>query len=289
MFKMLFLCLTVLAGPVLADSRTVSLGARSYIIDLPMAAKGAPIILALHGGGGNPAQFARNSGLSRPANAKGYAVIYPAGSGRRSAMLTWNGGYCCAFAAQKNVDDVAFLDGVIADAARQFGIDATRVYVTGMSNGSLMTEVYAAARANRVRAVAAVSGSMDVDHTRITGSVPILVIHGKADHHVPFAGGVGPAGKVPTDWASVDEVVAAFVKAAGAPMIRTDRVIDPVQDKTRVLASDYAKVGGQVMVRLLAIEGGGHVWPGGRRTKRGGGTADIDANREMLRFFALHP
>ena len=288
--KWIVTALVLIAWPLWARAEDVELGSRSYVVDLPGRAAGAPIILALHGGGGNPAQFARNSGLSRPANAKGYAVIYPAGSARgRLNLLTWNGGYCCAYAAEAAIDDIGFLDAVIADAAKRFGLDSRRVYVTGMSNGSLMAEVYGAARASKVRAVGAVSGSLDVDHTRIAGPVPIVVIHGTVDDHVPFEGGVGPAGKVSTDWASVDAVVAAFVKAAGGRLVKTDRVIDPTKDDTRVLASDYTDARGKVMVRLLAIEGGGHVWPGGRRASRNGGTADIDANTEVLRFFALHP
>lgn len=283
-YSLAFFCL--LAFPVWADSQVVALGNRSYTVDLPAKATRAPIILALHGGGGNPEQFARNSGLSAPAMAQGYAVIYPAGSGRLAKMLTWNGGYCCAYAMKAGVDDVAFLDGVVADAAQRFGLDAGRVYVTGMSNGGLMAETYAAVRAGSLRAVASVSGSLDVDHVRITGPVPILVIHGTADDHVPFAGGIGAAGKVPTDWASVADVVAAFVKAAGVPLVKTDSIIDPVKDDMRVLATDYTDARGNVMVRLLAIEGGGHVWPGGRRS---GGTTDLDATTEVLRFFALHP
>ena len=100
---------------------------------------------------------------------------------------------------------------------------------------------------------------------------------------------MGTQGKQATDWASVDQVIAAFVKAARVPLQKTKNVIDPVKDDTRVVATDYTDARGKVMVRLLAIEGGGHVWPGGRRAARDGGTADMDANTEVLRFFALHP
>ena len=289
MLKWIVTGLVVLAWPVWADSQTVELRDRSYVIDLPTQAKGAPIILALHGGGGNPDQFASNSGFSKPALRQGYAVIYPAGSGRLAKLLTWNGGYCCAYAAQANIDDVAFLDAVVADAAQKFGLDAARVYVTGMSNGGLMAEFYGALRPGSVKAVASVSGSLDVEHTRIRGPVPLLHIHGTADTNVPYAGGIGTDGKQATDWSSVDEVIAAFVRAAGEDLTKSSRVIDPKADETRVIVTDYTDAGGQVVIRLMAVEGGGHAWPGSRRSAKQGGTADIDGNTEVLRFFALYP
>ena len=94
--RRILLFLLLIAAPAAAD--TVRLGDRSYRIDLPAVAQGAPLILALHGGGGGAEQFARSSGLSRPANRLGYAVIYPQGSGR---VATWNGGYCCGTARRQ--------------------------------------------------------------------------------------------------------------------------------------------------------------------------------------------
>lgn len=224
-------------------------GKRSYVIDLPSRTTNAPIILSLHSGGGNPDQFARNSGLSRPALAKGYAVIYPAGTGFRQ-RLAWNGGYCCGAAARNGVDDLAFLDAVVADAARQFGLDASRVYITGVSNGGLMEERYAAQRPGKIRAVAGVSGTLDVDRTPIDGTVPLLHIRGTADTNVTYAGGIGSDRKQATDWSSVDEVTAAFVRAAGGRLTQSSRVIDPKADNTRVIATDYTNARGRVMVRL---------------------------------------
>ena len=48
-----------LAVPALAE--TVQLGDRYYDIYLPADPDGAPVILALHGGGGDPDQFATAS------------------------------------------------------------------------------------------------------------------------------------------------------------------------------------------------------------------------------------
>ena len=269
--------------PALAE--TVTLDGRSYRIDMPAAPQGAPVIVALHGGGGSAGQFARASGLSRPANRAGYAVIYPEGTGR---LATWNGGYCCGAAQRKGVDDAAFLDRVLADAARRFGLDAGRLYLTGMSNGAIMAETYAALRSSRVRAVAGVAGTMDAGTFRPASPVPLLHIHGTADRQVPYAGGRGETGLTDTDFAPVAAVEAAFL-APFPPLSLREAVIDPAPDGMRVLLREHLSRDGQVQIRILTVEGGGHVWPGSRRAARTGGTQDIDATAEILRFFAAHP
>lgn len=282
MLRLLFLLL-ILALP--ASAETIRLGERSYRIDLPPRAQGAPLILALHGGGGSADQFARASGLARPANRMGYAVIFPEGTGRAA---TWNGGYCCGRAARAGVDDMAFLDAIIADATRRFGLDPDRVYLTGMSNGAIMAETYAAKRATRIRAVAGVAGTLDTRRNRVTAPVPLLHIHGTADPMVPYAGGQGDTSLTRTDFASVASVEAAFL-APFLMLTRSERVIDPAADGMRVIERNYSDGRGRVQLRILTVEGGGHAWPGSRRAARQGGTQDIDATAEVLRFFADHP
>jgi polyhydroxybutyrate depolymerase len=280
------LAVLLMAAGARAESREVSLpDGRFYRIDLPARAASAPVILALHGGGGNPAQFARNAGLSAPATAQGYAVIYPAGTGR-GPHLSWNGGYCCAYAARTGADDVGFLDRVVADAARRFGLDPAGVFVTGMSNGALMAERYAAERPGRVRAVAGVAGTLDPG-IRLRGPVPLLHIHGTADRRVPYHGGRGEGPSV-TDFAPVETVARAFRRANRAVGVAASRVVDPAADGMRVIEEDWRDGAGRVVVRLLTVEGGDHAWPGGTRARRDGGTRDISATDEVLRFFALH-
>lgn len=281
MFRLVLSLLLLFALPVAAE--TVALGDRFYRIDLPQTPTDAPLIVALHGGGGGGDQFARNSGLSAPANRQGYAVIYPEGTGRAA---TWNAGYCCGQAQRRRVDDLAFLDAVIGDAVRRFGLNPARVYLTGMSNGAMMAETYAAQRPGKVRAVAGVAGTMDATRFTPLGRVPLLHIHGTADDRVPYAGGMGKGGRA--SFASVAAVEAAFL--APFPMLaRTERIIDPVDDGMRVLERNYTDDDGVTQIRILTIEGGGHAWPGSRRAPRQGGTRDISANTEILRFFAAHP
>ena len=83
------------------------------------------------------------------------------------------------------MDDIGFPDSISADAATRSGIDRQRSDLTGMSNGSRMAKRYVAISAGKVRAVAGVSGTMDVRATRVTGPVQLLHIHGTADPMIP--------------------------------------------------------------------------------------------------------
>jgi polyhydroxybutyrate depolymerase len=288
--RLLLLILPLLMSILPAAAETVQLGDRYYQIELPANPRGAPLILALHGGGGDPDQFARASGLGRAAVAKGYAMAFPAGTGRRgNRLLTWNGGYCCGAAARNRVDDAAFLRHVITDAANRFGVDNSRVYITGMSNGAIMAETFAALNPTLIRAVAGVAGTMDSARTPVQGLVPALIIHGTADTMVPYAGGQGDTSLTRTDFASVASVVDAFLAPWGGGVTQTTRQIDRRDDGTSVTITDHAKAG-SVILRLITVEGGAHHWPGGRKARQQGGkTEEIDANTEILRFFALHP
>jgi polyhydroxybutyrate depolymerase len=281
--------IAALAFALPAGAETVRLGDRYYDIELPPSPKGAPLILALHGGGGDPEQFASASGFARAATRAGFAVAFPAGSGRRGErLLTWNGGYCCGYAARAGVDDVGFLKQVIKDASDRFGVDGSGVYLTGMSNGSILSETFAAKNPGLVRAVAGVSGTMDTGRTRVQGKVPALIIHGTADAMVPYTGGVGESSLTRTDFASVASVVKAFLAPWGWVLAETSRTIDRKDDGTSVIVTDYQK-GGLVVLRLMTVEGGAHHWPGGRKARlKEGKTQEIDANSEILRFFGLY-
>ncbi|MES2817347.1 MAG: hypothetical protein V4720_20750, partial [Pseudomonadota bacterium] len=91
-----------------------------------------------------------------------------------------------------------------------------------------------------------------------------------------------------TDFASVASVVQAFLAPWGKGLTQTSRRIDRKDDGTSVSITDYAK-GRDVVLRLMKIEGGGHNWPGGRKPRSDMDmTQEIDANTEILRFFALH-
>jgi len=259
---LLSLCL-----PLSATAEAVQLDGRYYEIFLPAYPSGAPLILALHGGGGNPDQFATASGFGRAATRAGYAVVFAAGSGRRGdKLLTWNAGYCCGYAVRKGIDDTAFFVQLIADASERFSVDGEKVYLTGMSNGSMMSEAFAARKPDKVRAVAGVAGTVDTSVYSVGGKVPALIIHGTADTMVPYDGGKGDQSLTRVGFASAASVVAAFLDPWGGGVTKATTQIDRWQDGTSVKVTNYRQ-DGAVVLRLMTVNGGAHHWPGGSKAR----------------------
>jgi polyhydroxybutyrate depolymerase len=285
MFRALIALLMIWTGAVQAASlKTVTLDdGRFYLIAVPDGVERPPLILALHGGGGNPEQFERDAGLAKAALKAGFAIAYPAGSGR-TRLLTWNAIYCCAYAQRQRIDDVAFLDRVVADAGRQFGIDSKRIFVTGMSNGSMMAETYGALRPGIVRAIAGVSGTLDLRDIQPRGGVPLLHIHGTDDENVLYQGGVGPDSIVGTDVSSVEDLLEAFLSVAPRGLVYSETVLNPANDGMTTDRLAWSENGIDWVVHLR-VNGGGHNWPGGARGQRKGATKDFAAATEVIRFF----
>jgi poly(3-hydroxybutyrate) depolymerase len=153
----------------------------------------------------------------------------------------------------------------------------------------MLAEAFAAQHPDLITAVAGVAGTMDVARFPVQGRVPLLVIHGTADLMVPYAGGEGRRNATGTDNASVAEVVAAFLAPWDGGLTVTERVIDQANDGTSVRITDHVRRGSPIL-RLITVDGGAHHWPGGRKARlTQGKTAEIEANTEILRFFALHP
>jgi polyhydroxybutyrate depolymerase len=268
---------------------------RSFHLHVPAGrarSEAKALVVALHGGGSNGTSMARFSALNEKADEEGFLVAYPDGSGRLSKVLTWNSGTCCGYARKHEVDDVAFIAHVIDDLVATRGVDPRRVYVTGMSNGAMMAYRVAAELPDRIAAVAAVAGTLDVAPSALRGAVPVVHFHGTDDQHVPFEGGHGPKSAPGNVHRSVDETIRAWVAANGAsarPEVHT--MPDLADDGTKVTRHVHASASDPGAVVLYRIVGGGHTWPGRTRLERllGRATLDISANDLLWEFFASHP
>lgn len=261
---------------------------RSYRLHLPDAGTpgvALPLVMALHGGGGNARNIERTSGLSDIADREGFAVVYPNGSGRlRHALLTWNAGNCCGRALDEQADDVGFLNAVLDDVIRRQPIDSRRIYVTGMSNGGMMAYRFGCEAAGRLAAIAPVAGAMNV---ACAPAVPLSVIafHGAADQHVLYEG--GSPGKNRDSHSRVDTAVKdtmAFWRTFNGCAAHA------VETEAEVTTDIWSNCRAGTAVELNTLEGFGHAWPGGRQGSPRGDdpTSSIEASEVMWQFFSRH-
>jgi polyhydroxybutyrate depolymerase len=245
------------------------------------------VVLAFHSAAMNGQGMARFSGLSEKADASGFVVVYPNGTGATPLLLYWDAGGVRG----RPADDVGFVARLLDDLATVVNVDASRVYATGMSNGGMLCYRLAAELSDRIAAIAPVAGTMALEACHPTRPVPVLHFHGTEDRLVLFG---GPDERIPKNlkFLSVADTVRMWAKADGCPETpAVSRLPDRRDDGTVVRREVFGPGRDGSEVILYAIEGGGHTWPGRkpRVSLLGKSTQDVSANDLIWDFFQRHP
>jgi polyhydroxybutyrate depolymerase len=224
--------------------------------------------------------------MSEKSDEEGFLVVYPNGTGRLDEfLLTWNAGTCCGYALEHNIDDVGFIRTLLERLEQQVRIDPSRIYVTGISNGGMMTYRLACDLADTVAAIAPVAAALNEEDCSPSRPVSVIIFHGTADEHVPYNGGIGSKAR--------DERVDKPVRYAVSFWVNRNRCSpNPVVEEFGSIRKET--YGGGIdgtEVVLYTILGGGHAWPGGEKGYRWGDepTKEISATDLMWEFFASHP
>jgi polyhydroxybutyrate depolymerase len=291
----LLVCAVAQAAPDGLQRRTIKTGGveRTYYMHEPTQSLPGlrPLVLVLHGGGGNGKISAMMSGFNPKADAEGFLAVYPNGSGRfgEDRLLTWNAGHCCAYAMRERANDVGFISDLIDELVRRDRVDPKRVYVTGMSNGGMMSYRLGRELPHKIAAIAPVVGAMFGDETPPAMPMPVLIFNSRTDESVPFDGGPakirGGTAVGDSDYKPVAFALDFWAKA--------NRCAPPptVTQQPRVTITRYDRCAGGARVVLYALDGGGHSWPGGKASGRRGADdpdANVDATSLMWDFFKQH-
>ena len=259
---------------------------RTYRLHVPTGLRSdsgpRPLVVALHGGVASARIFEKQTGLSALANDRDFLVAYPNGIGIFGLLRHWNAQWCCAKAMRAEIDDLGYIDRVIQDIESHWPVDAEAIYVVGYSNGGMLAHQYAATRADRIAGLATFAGPAGVRKSEgeveqplvPIASLPVLVVHGKADQRLDYAGAGASFGAA--DSARV------WARSNGCLMEPTRKVEGPIE-RVRYCFK------GSSPVEALLLENWGHEWPGPRRTGRLAATRPLfgfDLATEIWDFFS---
>ncbi|MBI2331319.1 MAG: dienelactone hydrolase family protein [Chloroflexi bacterium] len=263
---------------------------RSYILYTPAnldVSSSVPVVFVFHGGGGNAENAMRMSGMNEIADQQGFLVVYPNGTSRfEDKLFTWNGGDCCGFAQENQMDDVGFVRAIIGDLQTVTNIDPKRVYASGMSNGGIMSYRLACEAADIFAAITSVSGTLNVSPCNPTENISVMHFHGTDDQHIPYNGGVGSESLVDINFVSVQSTVDFWAAFNGCNSQPQTNSFEDVQHQV------WDRCAGSSSVELYTIIGGKHAWPGSEGSGWAGGdepTQSISASQLIWEFFEAHP
>ncbi len=152
-----------------------------------------PLIVSLHGFGGNSFYQSSYVPLHERVNTDGFALLLPNGVRDAAGNRFWNPTDHCCEGGKSGEDDIAYLTELVAEA-RKFG-DFGHIYFFGYSNGGFMSHHIACKGLSGLRAIVSLAGTSYVEDSTCEGAPPVSVlhIHGTEDSVIPYEGAeIGP-------------------------------------------------------------------------------------------------
>ena len=227
-----------------------------------------PLIVSLHGYGGNSADHSAYIPLHEHVNSGEFALLLPNGSLDGEGNPFWNPTDRCCDGGKSGENDVAYLTELVEEAKKikDFG----PVYFFGYSNGGFMAHHMACKGLPGIRAIASLAGTSYVEESGCKNAPPVSVlhIHGTADSVIKFRGEESePDSKGDGErafYAGAQEMVARWSRLAGCDWPEDSEPYATFDFDEQVRGSETRAFrlgpgcGDGITVELWSGEGSGH-------------------------------
>lgn len=264
---------------------------RTFLIHHPASApKPAPVVVCLHGRGIDAPTMARMTGMNDVADREGFVAVYPNGSDAPSGGRYWQ--WKIEGNGEMSSPEMPYLAALLEDLPRWVPADPKRIYVTGFSNGAVLSYMIARELTHRVAAIGAVSGFIGTRALRLSHPISVLHFHGTRDRLVPYDGGMSSYKDSKYVFPALADAIQPWLEATGCVTLRsTDSLRDPVDPTLSVRIDVYGPGWNGSEVEVVTVEGGGHTWPGRAPLTSilGKWTTAINASEHLWDFFRRHP
>jgi polyhydroxybutyrate depolymerase len=265
------------AGTLTTRNLTHDSLARSYLEYRPttLPTTPLPLVVVLHGGSESAAVAAGSTRASFHwrvvADADGVVLAYPEG-----ILGNWNDcGQTALTGTPSSADDVGFLRKVVADMSGRFTIDQQRIYVSGASNGGLMS-LRLVQEASETFAGAAAFIALNANDAAGECRSPanpstVLYQYGSVDPIIQPGGGPRnqSAAATRTYWSS-------RLACVGAPLLE-DYFDANTADGSTVSAERFQSCADGSSLHILTAVGAGHTTPSVLYASGGNQNRDIEA------------
>jgi poly(hydroxyalkanoate) depolymerase family esterase len=272
----------------------------------------SPLVMMLHGCTQKPEDLAETSGMNAVADNNNFLVAYPEQPVRANLLRCWN--WFDPKHQSRGAGEPAVLAAVIEQIGSSHNVDASRVYVAGISAGAAMAVVLAATYPDLVTAVGVVAGlefkaatSMvgglaamkkggpdpeqqglvafqtmsDGLRDKPKGRMPVTVFQGTAD---PYLNPLN-AGQVIMQWAKTNHCLEGNGAGRDAFDAGGELISGSVPGGYRFDKHTYKDGAGRLLMEKWMVEGMGHAWPGSPVTGDFADPKGPPASKEMWRFF----